>query len=142
MRTKLGVSPTWSQTVYWDRMVIRLLKRSWLKMSLVQTSHLERRPTRSGQERTFIAGTRISVQLIYVEHELWGRSPDEIVADYPHLSLPQVHAALSYCYEHLDEMRREYREDQEFVEEARSKHGPGPLARKLKSDGNGDPVSS
>lgn len=111
-------------------------------MSAVQTIHLERRPTRSGEDRAFIAGTRISVQRIYVEHELNGHTPDQIVADLPHLTLPQVHAALAYCYEHLDEMRREYRDDREFVEEARRQHGPGPLDRKLQTDGNGDSVSS
>jgi uncharacterized protein (DUF433 family) len=111
-------------------------------MSNVQTSHLERRMTRTGGERTFIAGTRVSIQNIYVEHELLGHSPDEIVAAHPHLTLAQVHAALSYCFDHLDEMRREYHEDRDFVEESRRKHGPGPLSKKLNSNGNGDPLPS
>ena len=111
-------------------------------MSTLQTGYLERRTTRAGKERTFIAGTRIGVQFLYVEHELMGRSPDEIVAAYPHLTLAQVHAALSYCYDHLDEMRREYQEDLAFVEEHRRKQGPGPLAKKLRSDGDGDSLSS
>ena len=111
-------------------------------MSTLQTGYLERRTTRAGKERTFIAETRIGVQFVYIEHELMGRSPDEIVAAYPHLTLAQVHAALSYCYDHLDEMRREYQEDLAFVEEHRRKQGPGPLAKKLRSDGDGDSLSS
>jgi uncharacterized protein (DUF433 family) len=33
-----------------------------------------------------------------------GRSPDQILTEYPQLSLAQVHAALAYYYDHRDEV--------------------------------------
>jgi len=89
-----------------------------------------------------IAGTRISVQDIYVAHELAGQTPDEIVAAFPHLTLAQVHGALSYCFEHLAEIRGQLQSDQNFVDNLKVQTGPGPLARKLnRAHGDGDSVS-
>ncbi len=50
-----------------------------------------------------IAGTRISVSLI-VELERTGYSVDEIVAMYPHITHAQVYDALSYYYDHKEEI--------------------------------------
>lgn len=112
-------------------------------MSTITTPQIELRETRHGGRKAYIAGTRLSVQDIYVAHELAGRTPDEIVAAYPHLTLAQVHAALSYCFDHLSEIREQLRSDAAFVEEMKTLTGPGPLARKLShQDGNGDHVPS
>lgn len=100
-------------------------------MENTQASHIDIRPSRAGQSRAFVANTRIRVSDIYVLHDLRGHSPDEIIAAYPHLSLAQVHAALSYAYDHLDEIRAEMREEKELVAAIRAKTGPGPLEKKL-----------
>lgn len=50
-----------------------------------------------------IGGTRISVSLI-VELERTGNSVDEIVAMYPHITHAQVYDALSYYYDHREEI--------------------------------------
>jgi uncharacterized protein (DUF433 family) len=47
--------------------------------------------------RPRIAGTRTSVQCIATESQT-GNSPEEIVAERPHLTLAQVHAALAYYW--------------------------------------------
>jgi uncharacterized protein (DUF433 family) len=104
---------------------------------------IERRPSRTVGDRAYIAGTRISVEDVYVRHEMGGQSPDEIVQSLPHLSLAQVHAALSYAYGHLDEIRRQLKEGDAFVAQMRAVTGPGPLAEKLKGIGGAtDEVSS
>src|SRR5687768_1657338 len=98
-------------------------------MSTVTTSQIELRETRRGSRMAYVTGTRISVQDIYVAHEMAGRTPDEIVATYPHLTLAQVHSALAYCFDHLAEIRGQLRSDAAFVEEMKTRSGPGPLAR-------------
>jgi uncharacterized protein (DUF433 family) len=100
-------------------------------MSAVASAQIELRETRSGESKAYVAGTRVSVQDVYVAHELVVQKSDEIVAAYPHLTLAQVHAALAYCFEHLPEIRRQFQAEADFVDELRKRTGPGPLARKL-----------
>lgn len=78
-----------------------------------------------------IAGTRIRVLDVYVLYELQGRTPDEIVQSYPHLTLADVHSALAYYYAHPEEIRESYRDEDRIVDEIRAKLGPGPLEQRL-----------
>lgn len=98
-------------------------------------THIELRTNRAGQPRAFIAGTRVRVQDIYVQAEIHGRTPDEIVEALPHLTLGQVHAALSYLFDHREEILREIREDQAFVDTLRAAEGPNLLARRAQQLG-------
>ena len=71
-----------------------------------------------GQPR--IAGTRLKVQRIAMEYERFGWSPDLICDSHPGITLAQVHAALSYYYEHREEIDWAIREDQNFAKLLRS----------------------
>lgn len=77
-----------------------------------------------------ISGTRIKVLDIATRYELMGMSADEIINEYPHLKLEQVHDALSYYYEHKDMFDRKYREDQSFLARLRKQY-PSKLKAKL-----------
>lgn len=64
--------------------------------------------------RPCIAGTGVTVRRIAVLHNM-GETPEEIAANFGHLSLAQVHAALTYYYANqaeidadLDAEEREY----------------------------------
>ncbi len=92
-------------------------------------THIELRPNRSGQPRAYIAGTRVRVQDIYAQSEVHGHTPEEIAEGLPHLSLGQIHAALSYLHDHRDEILRELKEDEAFVNSLRSAAGPSLLER-------------
>jgi uncharacterized protein (DUF433 family) len=50
-----------------------------------------------------IAGTGVTVRTIVRYYKL-GMSPEEIAAEYPHLSLAQVYGALAYYHANRDEM--------------------------------------
>ena len=80
--------------------------------------------------RPCIAGTRIRVQDIYVWHELQSRSADEIVSDYPHITMADVYAALTYYWDHRDDMQRQMLEEDAFVAAMKAKH-TSPLKEKL-----------
>ena len=71
-----------------------------------------------GQPR--IAGHRIKVQNIAIWHERFGRSADEIAAEYD-LSLSEVYAALAYYFSHREEIDRSISESEAFVEQMKSK---------------------
>jgi uncharacterized protein (DUF433 family) len=106
------------------------------------TQHIEIRKNRAGQDRAYIAGTRVRVQDIYVDSEVLGKSPDEIVAALPHLSLAQVHAALAYYFDHREEIIDQLRQDEQFVALMKGRTGPGPLETKLRDAHLGDAISS
>jgi uncharacterized protein (DUF433 family) len=112
-------------------------------MSQVTTNLIELRPSRIAGNRAYVAGTRVSVDDIYLRCEMGGQTPDEIVESLPHLTLAQVHAALSYAFSHLDELRQQMKDANDIVEQVRSVAGDGPLTRKLSNThGSGDEVSS
>lgn len=56
--------------------------------------------------RPCIAGTRMTVQNIIMDFQA-GLSPQDIVTEYPHLSLAQVYAALAYYYANQEAMEQE-----------------------------------
>jgi uncharacterized protein (DUF433 family) len=93
-------------------------------MSHAIAPHIELRQNRAGQKRAYLAGTRVRVQDISSMAEIRGLSADQIVQALPHLSLGQVHAALSYYFDHRDEILKEFNEDEAYVREARATAGP------------------
>ncbi len=77
-----------------------------------------------------IKGTRIKVIDIAIRYEIMGLSADRIIDEYPHLKLEQIHDALSYYYEHKDELDNKYREDQSFLIQLKKQY-PSKLKIKL-----------
>ena len=72
--------------------------------------------------KPIVQRTRIKVAQIAIEYERMGWTPDEIVQAHPHLTLPQVHDALSYYYSHLDEINADIRSSERIVEAIRKQH--------------------
>jgi uncharacterized protein (DUF433 family) len=78
-----------------------------------------------------IAGHRIKVQHVAVWHERMGMTPEEIVATYPTLTLPAVHAALAYYYSHRADIDADIQEDRRFAAELQAKAGHSKLQARL-----------
>lgn len=70
-----------------------------------------------------VGGRRVRVQDVVILDEEAGLSPDEICEQLP-LTLAEVHAALSYYYDHREEVRREIAESEQAAERFRRDH-PG-----------------
>ena len=100
------------------------------RMEPTLTGHIEIRSDKCGG-KPCIAGTRIRVWDIYVLHERLGKTPDEILADYPELSLADVHAALAYYFDHQAEIDAQMKAADEFISQLKAQTGPGPLGEKL-----------
>lgn len=111
-------------------------------MEPVTTIHIETAPGQCGG-KPCIKGTRIRVWDIYVASELRGESPDEILLQYPSISLADVHAALAYYWDNRDAIDQQMKEADERIEALKNMTGPGPLAKQLTSlDAGSDSVSS
>jgi len=85
----------------------------------------------AGGPKPRIAGHRIRVQDVVTWHEKLGMSPDEIVHNYPGITLADVHAALAYYWDHRDEIERAIAEEGALVQQLRGS-SIGPLQEKLK----------
>lgn len=98
-------------------------------MQAVSREHIAITPGVCGGKPT-IAGHRIRVQDIVISHELLGMSPDQIVFAHPSITLADVHAALVYYYDHLDEIQRDMEEEKQFVSEMQART-PSLVQQKL-----------
>ena len=94
------------------------------------TEHIEITPGVCGGKPR-IVGHRIKVQDIVVWHEKMGMSPDEIVSEYPSLSLSDVYAALAYYHDRLEIIRQQIAEDEEYVRQLQA-NTSSLVRRKLK----------
>jgi uncharacterized protein (DUF433 family) len=110
-------------------------------MQPVVSQHIEFRPSAIHGQRACIANTRIGVADIYIWHELVGMTPDQIVSEYPFLSLAQVHAALAYYFEHAEEIRRQVKAGAEEAERIKLANPPRLPAKATDLNENGDSVS-
>jgi uncharacterized protein (DUF433 family) len=99
------------------------------QLSLI-TEHIEITPGVCGGKPR-IVGHRIKVQDIAIWHERMGMSPDEIVSNYPSISLSDVYAALAYYHDHLAEIRQQIKEDEQYAQELQAKT-PSLVKQKLK----------
>ena len=77
-----------------------------------------------------IAGHRIRVMDIVTWHEKRGLSPDEILDLYPGLTLADVYAALTYYFDHQDEIDFDFQRETAIVYELQPRY-PSKLREKL-----------
>jgi uncharacterized protein (DUF433 family) len=98
-------------------------------VSSVITERITKAPDVFGG-KACIAGHRIRVMDIVIGHEDLGMSPDEIVAAFPELGLSDVHAALAYYFDNVEEIRDDIRCNDKLAEQLRARF-PSKLREKL-----------
>jgi uncharacterized protein (DUF433 family) len=99
----------------------------------VAEGYLEASPDVAGGKPR-IAGRRITVQNIVVWHIHLGRSVDEIAQEYD-LNLAQIYAALTYYFDHQQEIEASLQNEQAAVNHLR-KHSHSLLRERLASYGS------
>ena len=60
-----------------------------------------------------VAGTKFPVRSVVQYVIRQGMTPEELVREFPQLSLPKIYDALSYYYDHREELDREMAENTE-----------------------------
>jgi len=68
-----------------------------------------------------IAGTGVSVRRVIGVYQA-GSSPEEIADDFGHLSLAQVHAAITYYYANQEQMEKEIQAEEAEEERLYEQH--------------------
>lgn len=76
----------------------------------------------------WISGANTKVVEVVLDKMAYGWSPEEMHFQHPHLSLAQIHAALSYYYEHQAEVDADIERRRRYAEEMRAQQ-KNPLTR-------------
>ena len=83
----------------------------------------------------WIDDTNTKVIEVVLDHLAYGWSPEEIHFQHPHLSLAQIHAALSYYHDHQADLDAEIQRQLAEVEVLETQAGESPIQKRLKELG-------
>src|SRR5438477_13166163 len=81
----------------------------------------------------WITGANTKVVEVVLDKMAHNSSPEEMHEQYPHLSLAQIHAALSYYYEHQAEVDTQIQKDLKEVDEWAATQPDSPLRQRLRA---------
>jgi uncharacterized protein (DUF433 family) len=88
-----------------------------------------------GQGKAWIDDTNVKVIEVVKDKIGYGFTAEQEHEQYPHLSLAQIHAALSYYYDHKDAFDAEVTRDWQEYEELRAQSMDSPIRQKLRALG-------
>ena len=80
----------------------------------------------------WIVGANTKVIEVVLDTLAHGSSPEEIHFQHPHLSLAQIHAALSFYHDHRPELEAEIQRRWVEVNELAAKEAESPLHQRLR----------
>ena len=105
----------------------------------LEKQHIEVKPDVCGG-KPCVAGTRIRVWDIHVWHDLRGMTPEEIVAEFPQVTVADVHASLTYYHDNRGLLEQQDRNAEELVEKLTARY-PSKIRARLGKDADNDSVS-
>ncbi len=100
-------------------------------MSKTTTAHIHL----DDRGRAWIDDTNTKVIEVVLDQLSTGASPEEIHFQHTHLSMAQIHAALSYYYDHQGEFDAEIERQLQEVDELRAKVEDSPIRKRLRALG-------
>jgi uncharacterized protein (DUF433 family) len=101
-------------------------------MSTVTSPHIEI----NSDGVPIISGTTTKVIEIVQDHQAHHWHAEDICRQYPYLSLAQVHAALTYYYDHEQEMEQDIDRRRRRVADIKETRADGALQDKLRQLGH------
>jgi Protein of unknown function (DUF433) len=78
---------------------------------------------------------RVRVAQIVMDYMAHGWSPDEMCRQHPYLRPAEVHAAMSYYFDHQDEIEQEIRSEWEQIGQDQSTSPRSPFFLRMRSQG-------
>ncbi len=80
----------------------------------------------------WIDDTNVKVVEVVLDKRAYGWSPEEIHEQHPGLSLAQIHAALSYYYDHQQDIDAYIEQQLKWVEAMAAQAGDSPVRQRLR----------
>jgi uncharacterized protein (DUF433 family) len=87
------------------------------------------------QGRAWVDETNTKVIEVVLDRLGYGWSPEEIHFQHPHLSLAQIHAALTYYYDHQAALDEQMARDERQIGDLVKAKGQSPIVQRLKAAG-------
>ena len=82
-----------------------------------------------------IAGTTMKVVELITSVKAYHWTPEELHANYPHVSLSKIYSALAYYWDHQEEIDADIERRYQLAEQLRREAGESPIAKKLRAKG-------
>ena len=82
-----------------------------------------------------IAGTTMKVIELITSVKAYGWTPEELFQSYAHLTLSKIYSALSYYWDHKEELDADMQRRFEYAEKLRLEAGESALVKKLRAQG-------
>lgn len=82
-----------------------------------------------------IAGTTMKVIELVTGQIAYGWSPEELHFQHPYLTMSQIYSALSYYWDHKEELDADIERREQYAEKSRREAGESPLAKRLRAQG-------
>ena len=101
-------------------------------MASVAHEHIEKH---GGEPARLSRLPRIRVAQIAMDYLAHGWSPDEICRHYPHLTLAEAHAAMTYYYDHQEEIDAEIQAELAEVRATQAAAPPTPFILRMQTKG-------
>ena len=100
-------------------------------MSQTPTAHIHL----DGEGVAWIDDTNVKVIEVVLDKLAHWSSPEEMHLQYPDLSLAQIHAALSYYYDHQQAFDATIEEQLQWVDALMAQAGESPIRKRLRALG-------
>ena len=84
-------------------------------------------------ESPTIQGTTMKVVELVMAQRAHGWSPAELHFQFPHISMSQIYAALTYYWDHRSELDADIDRRSRYVEQVRESVGDSPAVSRLRS---------
>ena len=85
----------------------------------------------SGEPARLERVPRVRVAQIVMDYLVHGWSPDEMCRQHPYLLPAEAHAAMTYYFDHQEEIEAEIEAEQREAEQAKAGASPSPFLRRL-----------
>ncbi len=82
-----------------------------------------------------IAGTTMKVVELITSVKAYNWTPEQLLENYPHLTLSKIYSALAYYWDHKEELDADMERRYQYAEKMRREAGESPIVKKLRAPG-------
>jgi uncharacterized protein (DUF433 family) len=82
-----------------------------------------------------IEGTSMKVVELITSVKAYGWSPEELLRNYPHLTLGKIHSALAYYWDHQQAIEVDLDQREQFTAQLQQEAGASSFAARLRAQG-------